>query len=270
MSKTVLVTGSSSGIGRATVEAFAEAGWKVAATSRNPKKENFKGLTNVATYKLDVTDSTSIDKAFQEVLKQHKKIDAVVNNAGYGLNGIFEAMNEAQIKKQFETNVFGLMNVTRAAITSMRPNKGGTIIQISSMGGRVTFPLYSVYHSSKWAVEGFSESLQYELKQFGIRIKIIEPGSIKTDFYGRSRTFVKPESSMGYDGFVSKVESVSQRSGKSGEDPRLVARTILKAANDSSNKLRYPVGSPAPVLLQARKLLPERLFYFVIKRIYKV
>ena len=138
------------------------------------------------------------------------------------------------------------------------------------MGGRVTFPLYSVYHSSKWAVEGFSESLHYELRQFGLQIKIIEPGVIYTEFYGRSRELAKPLPSLGYGTFVSKVESVSHSAGNNGEPPEIVAKTILRAATSSSNKLRYVVGSPAPVLLALRKILPERAFYWIVRMRYRI
>lgn len=270
MTKTVLVTGSSSGIGKATVEAFAQAGWHVAATSRGVDDSLFRDWPNVKSYNLDVTKNEQIKEAFTNVLRDFTSIDVVVNNAGYGLDGAFEAMTDEQIKKQFDTNVFGLMAVTRQAIQVMRPASKGTIIQVASMGGRLAFPLYSVYHSSKWAVEGFSESLQYELSQFGIKIKIIEPGVIHTEFYGKSRTFVKPPSTLGYDEFMEQVEAVSQRSGAKGQPPGAVAKTILKAANDSGSKLRYPVGSPAPALLALRRLLPERAFSWMIRKSFRI
>ncbi len=268
--KTVLITGSSSGIGKAVVEAFAAAGWNVAATSRKADKQLFEKWHNVKAYPLDVTNNKSIEDAFTAVGKDFKTVDVVVNNAGYGLDGVFEAMDDEQIQRQFETNVFGLMSVTREAIKIMRPGGSGTIIQIASMGGRLAFPLYSVYHASKWAVEGFSESLQYEVGLFGIRVKIIEPGVIKTDFYGRSRSLVTPPSKLGYDGFVAKVEKVSQDSGAKGQPSELVAATILKAAEDTSRKLRYVVGAPAPLLLGLRKLLPERIFYWIVRKSYRI
>ncbi|MES2970767.1 MAG: SDR family oxidoreductase [Patescibacteria group bacterium] len=270
MAKTVLVTGSSGGIGKATVEAFAQAGWQVAATSRSGDPNVFSKWPNVKVYKLDVTNKKSIESSFTAVMRDFKAIDVVANNAGYALDGVFEATSEQQIRQQFDTNVFGLMSVTREAIKVMRPAKHGTIIQVASMGGRLTFPLYSAYHASKWAVEGFSESLQYELEQFGIRIKIIEPGVIKTEFYGKSGTNVKPPQSLGYNAFISQVESTSKSSGATGEAPELVAKTILKAANDNSTKLRYVVGSPAPLLLSLRKLLPERAFFWLMRKGYRI
>lgn len=145
----------------------------------------------VTHYPLDVTDPNNIEKAFENAIANFGSIDVVVNNAGYGVDGAFEAMSDAIIEKQFNTNVFGLMRVTRQAIQSMRKSNGGIIIQISSMGGKITSPLYSIYHAAKFAVEGFTESLQYELAQFNIQMKLVEPGPIVTEFYGRSRQFVK-------------------------------------------------------------------------------
>lgn len=270
MSKTVLITGSSSGIGKASVELFAKKGWNVAATMRDTTKSPFHQLKNIKTYKLDVTDERSINSVFKNVIKDFGGIDVVVNNAGYGLDGVFEFIDDATIAKQFDTNVFGLMRVTRAAIEHMRPKHSGTIIQISSMGGRVTFPLYSVYHSTKWAVEGFSESLQYELNQFGINIKIVEPGVIKTEFYGASRVFAKPDKGLGYDDFVNQTETVAMESGKNGVPPSIVANTIYKAACSNSKKVRYSSGRPAPQLLFLRKILPERMFYAIVSRSFKI
>ena len=179
MKKTVMITGTSSGIGKATVLEFAKMGWNVIATQRNPEKEfDFSKLPNVKLYALDVTNLDSIKQAISQAQNDFGKIDVVVNNAGYGVDGAFEAMSDDIIEKQFNTNVFGLMRVTREVIKHMRPNGGGTIIQISSMGGKITFPLYSIYHATKFAVEGFTESLQYELRQFNIKMKLIEPGPI--------------------------------------------------------------------------------------------
>jgi short-subunit dehydrogenase len=166
MKKTILITGTSSGIGKSTAIEFAKKGWNVIATQRNPEKEtDFKTFNNVKLYPLDVTNLDSITQVFKKVKEEFGTIDVVLNNAGYGVDGAFEAMSDEVIEKQFNTNVFGLMRVTREAIKAMRPSGGGTIIQISSMGGKITFPLYSIYHSTKFAVEGFTESLHYELAQ---------------------------------------------------------------------------------------------------------
>jgi NAD(P)-dependent dehydrogenase (short-subunit alcohol dehydrogenase family) len=271
MKKTVLITGTSSGIGRATVFAFSKAGWNVAATLRNPQKETeLQTLPGVHLFALDVTDSQSVERAFEATLKQFGRIDAVVNNAGYGVDGIFEAMDDATIEKQYQTNVFGLMRVTREAIKVMRPQGGGTILQISSMGGRLAFPLFSIYHGTKWAVEGFTESLQYELIPFNIRLKLIEPGAIKTEFYGSSRQMVVPDGIPEYREFVDKALKVNNDAGMKGDRPETVAQTIVKAASDQSSRLRYATGSPAPALLFLRRVLPFGIWKRIVHLSYGI
>ncbi len=267
MKQTVLITGASTGIGHATALAFANAGWQVVATMRTPQPFNHP---NIMVVPLDVTNVASIDSAFAAAIHQFKTIDVVVNNAGYGVDGVFEAMSDEVIQKQFDTNVLGLMRVTRKAIEHMRPRKSGTIIQVASMGGLLTFPAYSIYHGTKWAVEGFSESLQYELLPLNIRVKIIEPGAIKTDFYSRSRTFVKPNHTNDYDAFIQKANQLSQDTGARGAAPEVVAKTILKAASSTSFKLRYVTGFPAPLLLWLRKVLPVAWFMAIVKLAYGI
>jgi NAD(P)-dependent dehydrogenase (short-subunit alcohol dehydrogenase family) len=271
MSPTLLITGSSSGIGKMTAIHFARQGWNVAATMRDPSKsaEDFAPFRNIRLYALDVTDNQSIEQAIAAAIQDFGQIDILVNNAGFGTDGVFEAMNDEVIARQFDTNVFGLMRVTRAIIPHFRSNQNGIIIQIASMGGRLAFPLFSIYHSSKWAVEGFSESLQYELAPFGIQVKIVEPGAIKTEFYGRSRSFItSPELPM-YNNFVVKAQRVNQGFGENGEPPEKVAEAIFQAAIDRSSRLRYVVGKPAPLLLMLRKLLPEAWFLAIVKNSYK-
>ncbi|QKQ73057.1 SDR family oxidoreductase [Nostoc sp. TCL240-02] len=270
MPKTVFITGTSSGIGKFTTIYFARQGWNVAATMRNPSQDqNFREFSNIKVYFLDVTDNNSIQTAIASAIQDFGQIDVLVNNAGYGVDGVFEAMTDEIIAKQFNTNVFGLMRITQAIIPHLRQQGGGTIIQIASMGGRITFPLYSIYHSSKWAVEGFSEALHYELEPFNIKIKIIEPGVIKTEFYENNRAIVRDDLPM-YQPLVDTAQRVSQEAGRKGEPPELVAQAIFKAAIDHSYKMRYPVGQPAPILLMLRKLLPDYWFFSIIKRIYKV
>jgi NAD(P)-dependent dehydrogenase (short-subunit alcohol dehydrogenase family) len=271
MKKNVLITGTSSGIGKATVREFAKNGWNVIATQRTPEKEtDFKNLPNVKLFPMDVTDLDSIKNTLALAQKDFGKIDVVVNNAGYGVDGAFEAMSDDIIEKQFNTNVFGLMRVTREAIKHMRPNGGGTIIQISSMGGKITFPLYSIYHATKFAVEGFTESLQYELRQFNIKMKLIEPGPIVTDFYGRSRTFIKPTDTNQYDGFIQKFNDAAEKVLKEAEGPEVVAKMIFKSATDNSDQMRYAVGKPGPLLLALRKLLSDKLYFLMVRKTYKL
>lgn len=271
MKKTVVITGSSSGIGKAAAIYFQNQGWNVAATMRSPEKEaELNKLANVKLYALDVTKTESIHSALENVKKEFGKIDVVVNNAGFGADGVFESMTDEFIEKQFDTNVFGLMRVTREAVKIMREQKSGTIVQIASVGGRVAFPLYSIYHGTKWAVEGFTESLQYEVAPFNIKLKLIEPGAIKTEFYGRSRAFMKPDYTTDYDAFVKQCESVSMDAGDKGASPEAVAKVIFKAANDSSTKMRYPIAYPANVLLPLKRLMPERFFFWAVRQSYKI
>lgn len=270
-SRTVLITGTSSGIGRAAVKTFSDKGWNVAATLRTPANEHdMQTWPGVKLYALDVTDTTSIDQAIQAVIADFNRIDVLVNNAGYGVDGVFEAMSDAVIERQFNTNVFGLMRMTRALIPHMRQRGGGTIIQIASMGGRLAFPLFSIYHGTKWAVEGFTESLHYELKPFNISLKLIEPGAIKTEFYGAGREMVKPDNTTVYDELVAKCDSVSQESGTKGEPASLVAEAVYKAATDGRSRMRYPVGKPAPLLLWLRKRLPDSWWFGVVRSSYKL
>jgi len=188
MEKVVLITGASSGIGNESAKLFQSKNWKVAATMRSPEKaEDLQRIVDIACIRLDVTDPESIRSAIKESLEKFGRIDAVVNNAGYGLVGPFEAATDEQIERQFQTNVFGLMNVCREILPYFREQKRGFIVNVASLGGRVSFPFYSIYNSTKWAVEGFSEALRYELEPLHIRVKIIEPGPIKTDFYDRSQ-----------------------------------------------------------------------------------
>lgn len=268
--KVVIITGSSTGIGRAAAETFSAAGWIVAATMRTPTKETSLGeLPGVELNALDVTDTNSIKQTIKDVHQSYGRIDAVVNNAGYGLVGVFEDTTEEQIRRQFETNVFGLMAVCREIIPYLRTQGFGRIINVSSVGGRITLPLYSSYHSTKWAVEGFTESLQFELAPFGIRTVLIEPGAIKTDFYDRSADRAELTSSSPYKSYADKVYRQFDAAAKGAESPKNVAKKILHAASVRSPKTRYAVGGNAPALLALRKVLPESVFTGMVKMILK-
>lgn len=268
MKKTVLITGTSTGIGRAAALHFQRRGWNVAATMRTPAKEKELGqLPGVACIALDVTRLDSIKQGLQEAISTFGKLDVVVNNAGYGLTGPFEGSTMEQIRRQFETNVFGLMEVCRQVLPHFRQNKAGTLVNIASMGGRLTFPLYSSYHSTKWAVEGFSESLHYELLPLGIRVKIVEPGTIKTDFMERSADVVTADGLPDYKEYVDILNANYSRAGSHGAPPELVAETIFKAASDNSSRLRYTVGTDARGLLAVRGIVPESWFYALIRSV---
>jgi NAD(P)-dependent dehydrogenase (short-subunit alcohol dehydrogenase family) len=253
------------------VEAFASAGWQVAATMRRQEDgQDLAAHAGVRVFSLDVTSTESVEAAVAAVHEAFGRLDAVVNNAGYGVDGVFESMDDDLIRRQFETNVFGLMRVTRAVLPHMRRRGGGTIVQVSSMGGRVTFPLYGIYHATKWAVEGFSESLAFELRPFGIRMRLVEPGAIRTDFYGRSREPIAGPPGAGYDELVARCEAISLAGGRGGSPPEVVAATIVRAITDRGWRLRYPVAAPAPLLMRLRKLLPEEWFFRLIRRRYRI
>jgi NAD(P)-dependent dehydrogenase (short-subunit alcohol dehydrogenase family) len=267
MAKTILITGASTGIGKATVEYFASKNWQVVATMRNPEKSaDLAQIANVICLRLDVNDPTSIQAAIEGAIAHFGKLDVVVNNAGYGAVGAFEAATPEQIQQQFNTNVFGLMNVTRAILPYFRQQRQGKIVNISSIGGRLAFPIYSLYHGTKWAVEGFSESLQYELLPFNIQVKLIEPGAIKTDFYSRSQTiFAKPDLTD-YEQYQGKVLTRIQQTEANAPEPIVVAKTIYQAVTDRSNRLRYSVGNGVPLLLLLRRLLPQTWFGAIVQR----
>lgn len=265
--KTVFITGSSTGIGFATAKFFADKGWKVVATMRNPASDSpLAKVPNITLVACDVTSHNSIAQAMEEAIKKVGPISVIVNNAGYGALGPFEAASPEQIKRQFDTNVFGLMAVTQAFIPHFRKNKGGTIINITSVGGRVTFPLYSIYNSTKWAVEGFSESLSFELAQFGIKIRCVEPGPIKTDFYSRSQDLLSKPGLTAYDSLVQKLLPRYLKEGNSAPGPEVVAKVVFAAAIDRSMQFkRMPTDSLAKFALFSRAVFPLSWFMTVIK-----
>lgn len=268
MNKVILITGSSSGIGKETVKLFQTKNWKVAATMRTPAKaDDLQRIADVECFRLDVTDVDSIKNAIAETIIRFGRIDVVVNNAGYGLVGAFEAATSEQIEKQFQTNVFGLMNVCREILPYFREQKHGTIVNVASMGGRITFPLYSLYHATKWAVEGFSESLQYEVRPFNIKVKIIEPGPIKTDFYNRSQDLTSKEDLHAYDHFIDKIMPNLQKAGDNAPDGNLAAEVIYNAVTDNSWKMRYTANSRG--ILSLRKILPDALFFWIVRQATK-
>jgi NAD(P)-dependent dehydrogenase (short-subunit alcohol dehydrogenase family) len=264
MIRTALVTGASSGIGQATAELLFQQGWNVVATMRQPATA--RAHPRWLSPALDVTDAASIDAALAAAQARFGRIHVLVNNAGYGLSGTFESIDPAQIARQFETNVFGLMRTCRAILPHYRQQGGGVIVNVASMGGRLCFPFYSVYHASKWAVEGFSESLQYEVEALGVRVKIIEPGAIRTDFYGRSAEVAHDRALSAYNESVDRVTARMKKVGANGAAPEQVARVILRAATDDSPKLRYPVGEDAKRLLGLRRWLGDQASYQAIKQ----
>lgn len=265
-SKTVFITGCSSGIGRAAAKLFQRNGWKVVATMRNPADgADLQKLDDVTVLALDVNDQASIDAALQAALEKHSHIDLLVNNAGYALMGAFENATEEQIQRQFDTNVFGLMRVTRAFLPHFRQRKAGMIINVASMAGRLPIPFMSIYNGSKWAVQGFSECLTYELAPFNIQVKIVEPGAVDTAFFGRSGDRDNGRGIRAYDALMDEQFPVIDRTGPGGSTSEEAAAVIFRAATDGKGTLRYRVGKDAKVLLSARKVLPDEVFLPMIR-----
>lgn len=259
--KTILITGSSTGIGRATVKHFAERGWNVVATMRSPERETeFISLHNVLVLRLDVEKEDTIQSAIAEAIGRFGKIDVLLNNAGYGTMGLIEAATEEQIRRQFEVNVFGLIRMTKAMLPHFRSNREGLLINISSMGGRVTFPTMSLYHASKFAVEGFSESVSYELTSQNIKVKLIEPGAIRTDFGGRSMEFYYNDALTDYKRFTTAFRSKlgeMENQPTYASPPEIVAETIFQAATDGTSQFRYVVGEDAKMLIHMKENTDE-------------
>ncbi|NDJ75249.1 MAG: SDR family oxidoreductase [Chloroflexi bacterium] len=244
--KAIVITGSSSGIGKAAAKLFAAQGWQVAATLRKPENETeLTEIDKIKLYRLDVTDPASIDNAAVPILNDFEVIDVVLNNAGYGLVGPFEASTPAQIRRQFDTNVFGLMEVTRAFLPHCRANQAGILINVSSLGGCITYPFTSLYHSTKWAIEGFSESLAFELGELGIQVKLIEPGAVATDFGGRSMEFAMPNELPDYGPAAQKFMAAQVNSDRVPATAEQIAEGIYEAATDGKTQLPYPLGDAA-------------------------
>ena len=273
MNKTVLITGTSTGIGREAVIKFQKEGWNVVATMRSPEKEEeLKKLDNVIVTKLDVQDLSSIDEAINVGISNFGVIDVIVNNAGYGLMGTFESASRESIQRQYDVNVFGLFDVTRAVLPHFRENKNGLFINISSVGGRMTFPITSLYHSTKFAVEGFTESVHYELAPLGIKAKIIEPGAVATDFGNRSLDFQHNEDLTEYNQFVSNIMETYQEMMKpeSASTPDLIADIIYRAATDDKDQIRYRAGQDAEMFLGARDQMNDEEFIGMLKQNLKI
>ena len=271
MQKTILITGSSSGIGKETAKLFQAKGWNVVATMRNPEKESeLSKLNNVLVTRLDVLDAASIENAVQEGIQKFGKIDILLNNAGYGAYGPLESFPRERILRQFNTNVIGLLDVTRALLPHFRKNKNGMIINVSSMGGKITFPLGSLYHGTKFAVEGISESLRYEVEQFGGIVKIIEPGAIATDFAGRSFDFNHDENLLEYQHIVTKITTAFPKMIKNASKTDIVTKVIFEAATDGKSKLRYMVGKDAKLYNFMNKWLGNKFMVSMNKMFFKL
>jgi NAD(P)-dependent dehydrogenase (short-subunit alcohol dehydrogenase family) len=257
-SPVVLITGASSGIGKAAANLFAERGWHVVATMRKP--DNSKALSeheNVTVLHLDVTDPASIEMAVATILENFDRIDVLVNNAGYGLFGPFETATNEQIHRQFATNVDGVFAVTRAVLPTMRRRGSGTIVNVASFGGLITLPLFSLYNATKFAVIGFTESLSFELAPLGIRAKSIAPGGVATDFAGRSMSRTFDEGENPYSDTLSKVMTAMGARRSSYSTPESIAEIIFTAATDGTGQVLYLAGPDAEQAFKLNQRLAE-------------
>jgi NAD(P)-dependent dehydrogenase (short-subunit alcohol dehydrogenase family) len=271
MRKTILITGASSGIGKETAKYFHLKGWNVVATMRNPENETeLTQLENVLVTKLDVLNLESISQAISKGIQQFGGIDVLLNNAGYGAYGPLESFPRENILRQFNTNVIGLLDVTRAILPHFREHRKGIIMNVSSMGGKMTFPLGSLYHGTKFAVEGISESLRYEVEQFGGKVKIIEPGAIATDFAGRSFDFNNDEKLDAYQNIVTKIMSAFPQMIKNAAPTSVVTEVIYRAATDGTNQLRYMAGKDAKMFNLFNKLFGYNFIFKMNKRFFKL
>lgn len=259
--KTALITGCSSGIGKATAARLARNGWTVYATARRP--ETLADLTDCKHLALDVTDEASMSAAVNAVLAEAGRIDALVNNAGYSLSGAVESLNVDDIRREFETNVFGLVRLSQLVLPAMRKQGSGRIVNIGSMGGKLTFPGGGAYHASKYAVEALSDALRYEVSGFGVQVVLIEPGLITTNFDDAALASMDLESDGPYAAFNRAVAKATSEAyagpmAKFGGPPEAVAKVVEKALTKRHPKPRYTVTPSAPASIATRKLLGDR------------
>jgi NAD(P)-dependent dehydrogenase (short-subunit alcohol dehydrogenase family) len=271
--KVAVVTGSSTGIGYETSLILARNGFLTYATMRNLNKS--KNMKMVATKEnlpiqikqLDVTDDVSVTNAIQAISSEAGRIDVLVNNAGYGLNGAFEDLAMNEIKAQYETNVFGLIRTTQVVLPIMRRQKSGTIINISSGAGRFGFPTGSAYVSTKFAVEGLSESMSYELEPFGIKVIIVEPGVIRTNF-GDGLIVAKKsqDPNSPYSQMMQRSAAGFEKMMKNASSPDVVAKVVLNAIRDENPSLRYLAGSDVETWLGGKRKVADEEFYKMMKQ----
>ena len=267
MSKTALVTGASSGIGEETARTLHKLGYTVYAAAR--RTDRLEQLTPIGIHALtmDVTDDESMTSGIEKIIAETGRIDVLVNNAGYGSYGAIEDVTLDEARRQFEVNVFGLGRLTQLVLPHMRAQRSGTIINISSMGGRLTTPLGGWYHATKYAVEALSDALRMETAPFGIDVVVIEPGGIRTEWSGIAADHLE-ETAEG-SAYASQIKAVansmrSESTNKRQSPPSVIADTVEKIVTARKPRTRYVVGFAAKPLVTLRRLLPDRAFDRVI------
>src|SRR3989442_11543620 len=271
--KVAVVTGTSSGIGLETSLALARSGFRTYATMRNlNKSENIKSVATkenlpIHINQLDVTDDISIKNAVQAIFSEVGRIDVLVNNAGYALNGAFEDLTIDEIKAQFETNLFGVIRTTQAILPIMRKQQFGIIVNMSSGAGRLGYPGGSAYISTKFAVEGLSESMAYELEPFGIRVVLVEPGVIKTNFVNSMVVAKKSQDpNSPYAQFMQNVATSFQHMLEGGSSSDVVAKVVLEAVTSENPSLRYLAGKDVEMWLDAKTSMSDEEFHNMMKQ----
>lgn len=258
--KTILITGTSTGIGHATALKFQAEGWNVVATMREPQKAtDFLGLNNILVLPLDVTKIDTINLAVRNAIDKFGKIDVLLNNAGYGLVGPLEAVEPDHLERQYATNVFGPIYTIQACLPHFRKQKAGLIINVSSIGGRLVLPFNSLYHGTKYAVEGISEALALELSPFGIAVKLIEPGGVRTDFAGRSLDLMQKPGLSAYDASLKQAMATfaDPQRAEHYSNADEIAAVIFTAATDGLPQFRYLAGKDAVTMAAHRAGLSD-------------
>lgn len=270
MEGSVFITGCSTGIGRETALRFRDRGIKVAATARKPETLAGEESENLAAIECDVNSTDSVEAAVAEAEKRLGPIEVVVNNAGYGQPGPVEEVTEEEIRAQFETNVFGVHRVIRTTVPRLRDVGGGKVINVSSVAGRISTPFLGVYSASKFAVEAMSDSLRVELRPFGIKVVVIEPGPIKTEFESKARNasdrFLDTKSDSAYAEYLGSGERGNDALQRFSLGPDAVAKVILRAATSKSPRSRYTVTLPATAGAIAARLVPDSVMDFAMAR----
>ncbi|UTW61433.1 SDR family NAD(P)-dependent oxidoreductase [bacterium SCSIO 12741] len=261
MRKVMLITGASSGIGKVAAQHMNKLGWKVYATARRVDKMQDLQKQGCEVLAMDVTQDDTMVAGINEILQKEGKIDALINNAGYGSYGSLEDVPIDEGRYQFEVNVIGLARLTQLVLPHMRGAKAGRIINISSIGGKFGEPHGAWYHGTKWAVEGMSDSLRMELKQFGIDVVVIEPGAINSEWSGIAQTkLLETSGDTAYGNLARKHVNMLKKYDGQGSDPIVIAKAIEKACEASKPKTRYVVGKGSSMFLTVKKLLSDRGF----------
>jgi len=274
VSRSVLITGASSGIGEATALRLVKAGWPVVATARRPEAIAHLAEAGCATAVLDVVDEASLADAVAEIAAKHGTIGVLINNAGYSQSGALETLPMEKLRAQFETNVFGLVRLTQLVLPGMRAQRWGKIVNISSMGGKLTYPGGGAYHGSKHALEAISDVLRFEVAGFGIDVIVIEPGLVRTRFGEAAAGSMEHVETTGpyaaLDAAVARITANAYREGPAGwmvAKPVAVAKVIERVLNATRPRPRYRVAG-AGLLITLRKVLGDRLWDALLARIY--